>query len=377
MVQKVIMQVIPSLQQGGVEVGTLEIAAALQKEKMPNIVVSAGGKMVPMLTKMGVKHIELPVQTKNPIKMWLNARRLASVMKENNVGLVHVRSRAPAWSVKWACAKTGIPFITTFHGAYGTKPECLKKRYNRVMTEGKCIIAVSQFIQNHIMKEYGVPDTKIRLIYRGADLNKFNPKLITDKKIADFAEKYKIDLTKPIITMAGRMSPIKGHGVLLDALVQMKHHDVNCLFIGGKAKPKYVEVLQKKMASVPAGVTIQNFSVAADEMPLVYALSDVVVSASLVPESFGRTIVEAQAMGKIVIASSHGGATETISNDRTGFLVPVGDAKALAGVLDMVLDMKPRERAVMEKKAQESVQTNFSIQKMCDKTIQLYKEILS
>lgn len=375
--EKVVIQVLPALNQGGVERGTIEIAEALQKEGIKNYVISAGGKMVGELTRLGVTHITLPVNTKNPISMLLNSYRLEKVFKEVGASLVHVRSRAPAWSVKWAANRMKIPFVTTFHGRYGLKPEVFKKPYNRVMTKGKFVIAVSAFIQNHLMKEYLVPDQKIRLIPRGADINKFNMSAVSAGMLQDFAKEYAIPTDKPIITLVGRLSRIKGHDVVLEALQQMQEKEVTLLFVGGNPKAGYDVELKQKIANLSDKTTVKIFAVPGDKMPLVYALSDICVQPTLVPESFGRGIAEAQAMGRIVVASNHGGACELISNNRTGFLTPVGDARILASVLDTVLAMSPAERQNIGLAAQESVRTNFSIQKMCDRTVALYKEILN
>ncbi len=374
MSQLVVVQVLPSLEQGGVERGTLEIAEALQQEKIENYVVSSGGKMVAELQALGVEHITLPVNSKNPLTMWINSYRLEKVLKEKKASVVHVRSRAPAWSVKWACRRAGIPFITTFHGVYGIKPAWLKKAYNRVMTQGKLVIAVSAFVRQHIKKEYGVAEQYIRLIYRGADVTKFDPACVKEEDIISFAKKHEISLEKPIVTLAGRLSKIKGHGVLLDALKQMQHKEVTCLFIGGKAKEKYRCELEEKIKELSPETTLKMFSVSSDEMPVVLKMSDIVVQPTLVPESFGRGIAEAQAMGKIVVASNHGGAVELISNGRTGFLTPVGDSGVLAHVLDQVLDMPVIEKKQIQANAMASVRNGFSIQKMCQKTIETYRE---
>ena len=371
-----VVQVLPALNQGGVERGTIEIAESLQKAGIPNYVVSSGGKMVAELEKLGVEHITLPVQTKNPFVIWLNSYRLEKILKEKKVGLVHVRSRAPAWSVKWACRRLHIPFIGTFHGLYGMQPESLKKPYNRVMTQGRVVIAVSAFIQQHLIRDYHVLPQHIRLIPRGADINKFNPSAVTAEQVDAFAHEHQISRDKPIITLVGRLSRIKGHTVVLDALKQMKHQDVTVLFVGGNPKGDYEAELQSKLADLPKSITVQIFAVSGDKMPLVYALSDVLVQPTLVPESFGRGIAEAQAMGRIVVASNHGGAVELIQDGRTGFLSPVGDARIMAGILDKVLDMPQSKRQQIEQAAVESVQTNFSIQKMCDRTLGVYDEIL-
>lgn len=371
-----VLQVLPSLTQGGVERGAIEVAAALQRQGIQNAVVSEGGRMVAELEALGIEHITLPVKSKNPFVIWRNSYRLEKILKDKNVSVVHVRSRAPAWSVKWACHRIGVPFITTFHGAYGTKPAWLKKAYNRVMVQGKLVIAVSAFIQQHIVREYNVPEQHIRLIYRGADIEKFNPTKISVEDVNVFAKEHGIKRDKPIITLVGRLSKIKGHSVVLEALRRMKHKKVTCLFFGGKAKPKYAAELENDLNALSPETDVKIFSVPGDKMPVALALSDVVVQPSLVPEAFGRGIAEAQAMGKIVVASNHGGARELISNNRTGFLVPVGNAAVLADVLDRILDMSVAERQCIEEESISSVRHNFSVQKMCDRTIQVYQEVM-
>jgi len=372
---KTIMQVLPSLKQGGVEVGTIEIATALQQAHMPNIVVSSGGPMVEQLKKLGVKHITLPVQTKNPFKIWKNAKKLAKVAQENNVGLMHVRSRAPAWSVWLASKKTGIPFIASYHGIYGTKP-AIKKLYNRVMLKGLCTIAVSDYVKQHLMDVYHYPENKIHVVCRGADLNRFDPKKATPDKIDRFVKEAQIPVDKPIITLVARLSKFKGQRELIHALKEMKHKDVTCLLIGGKATPEYQKELNALIKTLPEETNLKIISIAADKMPLAYALSNVVVSASLIPEAFGRTIAEANAMHKIVVAFNHGGPTETIIDGKTGFLTPVSDITALARAIDKVLDMTPAQKKKMEDAAAQNTYDHFSIQKMCEKTLKLYKEIL-
>ena len=372
---KTIMQVLPSLKQGGVEVGTIEIASALQKAHIPNIVVSSGGQMVEQLKKLGVKHITLPVQTKNPWKIWQNSKKLAKLAQENDVGLMHVRSRAPAWSVYLASKKTGIPFIASYHGIYGIKP-ALKKLYNRVMLKGLCTIAVSNYVKQHLMEIYHYPENKIHVIQRGADLNRFNPDKITQKQLDEFIEKYQIPIDNPIIVLVGRLSKPKGQMELLQALLKMKNHNVTCLLIGGKATEKYQKELNSLIKQLPEQTSLKIISLPGDKMPLVYTIASVVASASLIPEAFGRTIAEANAMRRIVVAFNHGGPTETIINGKTGFLTPVGDVLSLAHALDKVLDMPLAQRKKMEEAAEKNARDNFSVQKMCEKTLNLYKEIL-
>ena len=372
----VIIQVLPSLQQGGVERGTIEIAEALKKAGIENYVISEGGKLVAELEKLGVAHITLPVKTKNPLKMWLNSYRLARVFKEKKASLIHVRSRAPAWSVKWACRRLKIPYIASYHGRYGLSPRWFKERYNRVMLQGEKVIAVSDFVRQHLKTEYQVPDEHICLIPRGADLNKFNPDLITDEKLRAFIQKYDIPTDKPIISLVGRLSRMKGHLEVLDALRKMNNKKVTLLFVGGNPKGDYEERLNEKLKEVSPETTVKIFAVSGDEIPMIYTLSTICVQPSLVPETFGRTIAEAQAMKRVVVAFAHGGACELIKDGQTGFLTPVGDSDAIAKALDTVLTMSMEERQKIENQARQSVVDNYSIQKMCERTLTLYRSFL-
>jgi len=330
---------------------------------------------VSQLKKIGVEHITIPVDTKNPIRMWLNAFKLAKIARKKNVGLMHVRSRAPAWSVKWASEKTGIPFITTFHGFYGLKPRWFKERYNRVMTQGKKIIAVSDFIAAHIVKEYGVNPDKIVRIHRGADTHYFNPECVSVKQVSDVFNQFQIPLGLPVISLVGRLSIWKGHTVLLKALSMMRNKEVVCLFVGGKGGATLMSEIKRQIDLLPQETHVQIIETCSD-MPAAYALSDIVVSASTEPETFGRVAVEAGAMGRIVVATNHGGSCETIVDGKTGFLVPPSDAKALADKLDAVLEMSASERQKMQEAALKHIRKNFSTDVMAEKTIQLYRELL-
>lgn len=376
MSKMVIMQILPALQDGGVERGTIEIASALQKKGIENYVVSSGGKMVHELNRLGVEHFTLPVHSKNPLKMWLNSRKIAMLARAKGVTLMHVRSRAPAWSVKWASKRTGIPFMTTFHGVYGIEPKWLKKPYNAVMTAGKCVIAISEHVRHQIMRDYGTPAEKITLVHRGADINRFDPAKVSGMAVTELFQKYDIPLDKPIIMVQGRLTTWKGQLAMLDALRLMKHKNITCLFVGAhQGRLDYVEKMKEKIAVLPSETTVQIFSLPGADMPAVYALSDVVASVSLKPEPFGRAMPEAQAMGRIVVAFKHGGACETIEDGRTGFLIEPNNIKALAAKLDEVLSMDLGERKKIQANAIESVRKNFSVQTMCDKTLAVYERM--
>ena len=350
--EMVIMQVLPALEIGGVERGTIEIASALKK---------AG--------------IQLPVHSKNPLRMYLNARKIAKIVKEKGITLMHVRSRAPAWAVKWASQMTGVPFMTTFHGVYGVKP-AIKKYYNAVMTQGVRMIAISEHVKKQVLRDYQMDESKIRLVHRGADTDRFNPEKVSQNKIEDLMKRYNIPEDKPIIMLQGRLTNWKGQLAMIEALQKMKHKDVTLLLIGHhQGRTDYYDELAAQINKLPPQTNVLIFALPGKDMPTVNLLSDIAVSASLKPEPFGRAMPEAQAMGKIVVAFNHGGAAETVEDGKTGFLVAPGDTDALAQKLDEILDMPLGARKKIEQAARASVLARFSIRNMQEKTIEVYKEI--
>lgn len=368
-----IMQILPALEQGGVERGTIEIASALTKAGIENAVVSSGGPMVAQLEKMGVKHYTMSVQSKNPFVVWRNGNRLAEIVRKEGFTLMHVRSRAPAWSVMRASRLTGVPYISTYHGLYGTKPAWLKKPYNRVMLKGVRTIAVSECVLKHIIDNYGTSPEKLVLIYRGADTTLFNGKA---PRAAEFRRSLGFTDDTPVITLPGRLTFIKGQKDLLAAAALMKTHPLGLLFVGSdQGRKEYSAELRDIASKMPDGVKVV-FVEHSSDMPTVYGASDVVVSAnSAKPEAFGRTIPEAQAMGRLVVGTAHGGACETIIDGVTGFLVPPADPPALAKKLDEVLSMPREARREMCERAQARAREDFSTEKMCRRTIELYASL--
>ena len=373
-----ILQVLPALAQGGVERGTVEVAAALTAAGIPNAVASAGGRLVGALEALGVPHFELPLDRKNPFALRRCARSLAEICRDEGVTLMHVRSRAPAWAVKSASARCGVPWMATFHGVYGTEPKWLKIPYNRVMLKGVKTIAVSDYVRRHILETYaGVNADDIVTIPRGADTGVFRPDAVpAHEAAAKKTKQYRFEADRPVITLPGRLTRWKGQEVFLEALGMMRNKRFGVLILGSdQGRTEYSDGL-RTMAGRLSDETRVVFREGSSQMPAVYALSDIVVNASSAqPEAFGRTIPEAQACGRLVLATAHGGACETVRDGETGFLVPPGDAKAMAEKLDEILEMPEDRKAKIRAAAVESVRANFSTAKMCERTLALYREI--
>ncbi len=371
-----VLQVVPELGSGGgVERGTVEIAQAIVEAGGRAIVASAGGAKAYELTRVRAEHVILPLNSKNPLVIRANIDRLAKLIEEQNVDIVHARSRAPAWSAYFAAKQTGRPFVTTFHGTYSTGGY-LKRKYNSVMTLGDRVIAISAFIAGHVRRVYGVPTSKIRTIHRGVDLARFDPQKVSAERVASLAADWRLPDGVPIVMLPGRLTRWKGQTVFIDAIAKLGRRDIRCLLVGGdQGREDYRRELEGLVTRHGMGEVIRIVD-HCDDMPAAYMLTDVVISASTDPEAFGRVIIEAQALGRPVIATDHGGARETIVEDETGWLVPPGDSEALAATLEKVLSLSEAERTELAAKGVARVREKFSKQDMCAKTLEVYNEIL-
>lgn len=372
----VVLQVLPSLDTGGVERGTVDIAAAVVKSGGTAIVVSSGGLMVRELERTGARHIAMPVHSKNPLVMWQNVSRLVRLIEKHDVDIVHVRSRAPAWSAYYAAKRTRRAFVTTFHGTY-SHTNIFKRAYNRIMLRGDRVIAISHFIADHIRDVYRVEGPQIRVIHRGIDLDLFSPHAVTPERLIGLAERWRVTEGMPIVMLPGRLTAWKGQRLLIEALARLGRNDIRCLIVGSdQGREGYRRSLESLIDRRGLLGVVQVADHCRD-MPAAYMLADVVVSASTDPEAFGRVAAEAQAMGRPVVASNHGAARETVLSGQTGILFPPGDAEALAMALAEALGLKSAAREALAEAAIAHIRDNFSKEKMCVETIALYAELIA
>jgi glycosyltransferase involved in cell wall biosynthesis len=369
----VVLQVLPSLITGGVERGTVEIAKAIVEAEAVALVASAGGPMVRQIERAGGMHIELKLTTKSPLGIWRNAQALEAVIHDRYVSLVHARSRAPAWSAWLACQRTGVPFVTTYHGTYG-EGFPYKRLYNSIMARGRIVIAASKFIADLVAARHGVDPGRIRIIPRGVDPAVFDPATVSGSRIAKLAADWRVPDNMRIVTLPGRLTAWKGHSVLLDAIARLNRPDVMCVFVGSsQGRQGYVRDLERK--AIRLGVSDRLRLVGqCDDMPAAMCLSDVVVHASTKPEAFGRVVIEAQAMGRPVIASDLGGPVETVRHGETGWRVRPDDPDALAAAIELALDLDPEARLSLGQRARASVPT---VRAMQDATLDVYEAVLT
>jgi glycosyltransferase involved in cell wall biosynthesis len=369
----VVLQILPALGTGGVERGTVEMTEAITKAGGRALVASAGGPLVRAVQRAGGQHVTLPLASKNPFTIWRNAGRLAALIRAEHVAIVHARSRAPAWSAWLACRRTGVHFLTTYHGAY-SEALAFKRRYNSVMARGERVIAISRFIAELIARRHGVDPGRIRVIPRGVDPAIFNPDAVSADRISRLAQTWRVPDGAPTVMLPGRLAGWKGQSVLIEALALLSRRDVCCVLVGGGRKriAKRLIAQAERLGLADRVRLVGN----TDDMPAAMMLSDVVVHASTQPEAFGRVVIEAQAMGRPVIASDLGGPVETVEDGVTGWRVPPGDPGALAAAIDRALAQTPEERAALGARARASVLAHYTKQAMQEATLGVYAELL-
>lgn len=373
-----VLQVIPELNAGGAERTTLEIVEALVKNGDRAIVVSEGGRLVPELERLGGKHIEMPVRSKSLLTLLKNRARLIELIDEEDVDIVHARSRAPAWSALWACRATLTPFVTTYHGAYsGTSAP--KTLFNSVMARGDRVIANSGYIADHIRNRHGVSEPRMATIPRGADLRIFDPAKIDSETVQALRKELAGD-RQYLFTLPGRLTEWKGQMVLLDALAMLSAEErakIAVALVGdAQGRTGYVDTLKARIRSAGLDDVVRMPGHYSD-MPTLYAASDLVLAPSVRPEAFGRVAVEASAMGKPVLASDHGGQRETVRHEETGWLTPPGDALALAEAMRTFLALSDEQKAEMGAAAQGFAREHFTTERLQRETLDVYRRVLT
>ena len=374
-----LLQVVPELETGGAEQTTLDVAQAVVRAGGSALVATRGGRMTARLEADGGRLKLMPVQSKNPITMLGNAARLIALIREENVSIVHVRSRAPAFAALWAAHVTRTPFVATYHGIYKAQSG-LKRWYNAVMTRGDLVIANSDYTRDHVVAEHHVAAEKLVTIPRGVDLARFDPALVTPDRISALRDAWHISQDdRTIILLAGRLTRIKGHLTIVEAarwLAAQGRRDFLILFAGDdQGRTGYAAEVEAAIKAAGLGDSVKIVG-HCDDMPAAYLLADLAVLPTIVPESFGRAAVEPQVMGRPVIASNHGGVTETILDGKTGWLAPVEHPEAWAAALARAIDIGPEARREMGKLGRDRARQLYSAEAMCAATLAAYERVL-
>jgi len=369
-----VLQIVPRLVSGGAERGTVDLAAALVAAGWTSYVASGGGPLEHDIIRSGATHLTLPLSSKNPLRMRRNAAALARLIRQLGIDIVHARSRAPAWSAWSAARATGRHFVTTFHNAYDASA-ALKRRYNSVMARGARVIAISQFVADYVAQVYGIGPDRLRTIPRGVDLDIFDPSRVGAERIVNLSRRWRLPDGASVVMLPARLTRWKGGLDFIIAIAALGRRDICCLLVGPEQRRGFRRELE---AAIERHDLSGLFRIVEDcrDMPAAYMLADVVVSASSDPEGFGRTIVEAQAMGRPVVATDHGGSRETIEPGVTGWLVPPRDPAALAEAIGEALTLGTSERSLFARRAIAHVASRFTREVMCARTIEVYEELL-
>ena len=376
-VQPVIVQIVPQMNRGGVERGTVEVAEAIVKNGWKAVVICNGGRMENQLRRAGAEVYTLPVDTKNPLKWPSVRRKLKSVLLSVGADIVHVRSRAPAWIALPLAKSLGLASVATIHSKF-VPQNFLKRIYNRKMLSADKTIAISEYVKSVIRAHYAdaIAEEEITVIHRGVDLSVFDPAQVSQHRIVRLSETLNLPDDGPVVMLPARATEWKGHIPLIEAVAQLEAKDVTLLLLGaGDGHSRFVERL--RTLAVKTGLDGRLRIVAGtDDMPAALMLADVVVMPSIIPEPFGRVAVEAQAMGRPVVAFNHGGACESIIDGETGWLARPGDVGDLSRCLKVALSLDPRQRTIWAKRTRAHVETSFSTAQMCEKTLAIYADFL-
>ena len=378
-----VLQVIPKLGYGGAETGCYDIAHYLSENKCKSYIVTSGGDLIKFIDKKKVKLIRLPVHSKNPLLIFLNALILIGIILIFKISIVHARSRAPAWSCLLATKLTGRKFVTTFHGTYNFSGK-LKKFYNSIMVRSDLIIAGSNFIFSHIKNNYSEflkLNRKFLVIFRGINVDYFDPTTKFENDEKKLLQNWEINKEKKIILMPGRLTSWKGQKLLIEAInlvkIELGYEAFHVVILGDDQGR---DLYKKELVRLTEQYRLTNqikFIKHCKDMALAYKVSDIIISASIEPEAFGRVAVEAQSMEKLIIASNIGGSNETIIDEKTGFLFESGDAHSLSKKIIKAITMDETSLNLIGKESRKNIIKKFNVEKMCFSTYSEYKRLLN
>jgi glycosyltransferase involved in cell wall biosynthesis len=379
-----VLQIIPELDTGGAELSAIEIAAAVTRGGGRAIVLSEGGRMADRVAASGGELVAFPAATKNPLKLAMNVAAIERIARKEAVDLIHARSRAPAWSALAAARRIKLPFVTTYHGIYNENGRA-KKIYNSVMARGDIVIANSRYTADIVKRRYATPEARIRVVYRGVDLDAFDPAKVAAPRIENLRRQWGLRDNQRVVLHAARLTRWKGQTDVIAAAARIRDQVPDCVFIlagDAQGRDDYRDTLLKQIAE--AGVAdIVRLVGHVDDMPAAFAAAHTAIVASIEPEAFGRAAAEAQAMECPVISTDIGAPPETVlapprvpTATRTGWLVPPGNLSAYGAALTEALSLDEKERATMGRRARDHVANSFSTFEMQRATLAVYDSLL-
>ncbi len=372
-----VLQVIPKLNISGAEQGCFDVANFLVKNNLLSYIATSSGYRIEQLEKNGSTVIKIPVHSKNPFTIILNIFRISAIIRKHKINLIHARSRAPAWSSYFAAKLTNIKFVTTFHGTYNFN-NFIKKFYNSIMLRSDHVIAISEFIFSEIKNKYAFVNKNISVVARGIDASTLNPLHVSINEIDKFIEGQSLRKKSIKIVLPGRITGWKGHKIAIEAMSYLKkniENDFELILVGPTDNIR----LKKNLTEMITNYALENnikFTGPSKKMSMIYSLADIVLSCATDPEAFGRIPVEAQAMGKTIIASNHGGHKETIIEGMSGFLYSPLNAQELARTIQNVISSDLYKSEKIKNKRRKFILENFTDEVMCLKTLNIYQQVL-
>ena len=380
-----ILQIIPELDAGGAERTTIDIAAGLVQAGARALVATTGGRLVAELQASGGEWLAFPAKTKNPLRMWWNIGKLTKILQDEHVQVVHARSRAPAWVAYFAAKRLGLPFVTTYHGSYSAK-SAAKTLYNSIMARGDVVIANSIYTSELIRQSHPISNGKIRVIYRGTDLKAFSSTSINSDRVFKMRSSWGLIADERVVLLAARLTPWKGHRVLIEAASLLKKRGLNDVvyILAGDPQGRlaYVKELDDMVLRLGLGGVVRRVGHVSDVAAAVFTASVVAVP-STAPEAFGRVAVEAQALGTPVIVSNLGAVPETVlapplvpAEHRTGWRVMPADPVELADAIEAALSLRPSSLEALAGRARRHVKQLFSLERMVTDTLDIYAALI-
>ena len=378
---KRILQIIPNMEIGGAEKTVIEIASFLKQREFSSLVLTSGGKLINNLYANNIEVIILPIDNKNPFLIFKNIFIFMKIFREKKINLVHVRSRAPAWSAIFAAKKTGVPVLTTWHG-HVKNTSIFKKFYNSIMLKGDAVIANSSYTAKKISEIYKINLNKIDVISRGVNVKTFEKSQFSNKEIKKIKKLWNVSDNKKIILLPARLTKWKGHLVAIEAINLLKKENFfdQIYFIFAGEKKGAEKYLKKLVKAIEKNKIQKNVKIVEriENMPLAYQAADIILAPSIEPEPFGRIPIEAQAAGKIIIASDHGAVKDTIidGDNFTGFKVKPNEPVSLSDAIKKSILISDEELVKIQQRGFLNIKNNFSLETMCKKTLKVYERLL-
>lgn len=361
-----IVQLVPDLEEGGVERGVVELNRELVAKGVENIVISRGGKLVAEIEKYHGRHITMDVGSKNPLTAPIRAWQLRRIFRDLQPSIIHARSRVPAWLCVLANRRPRFPFVTSVHGSYSVN------HYSRVMTSGDRVICVSEVLSEYAQENYQTDPDKITVIQRGVDIRAFDPKRVDSQFISEFKRQYGLTNRKVILSV-GRITRLKDFESFIDAIavIRKSKSDIVGLIVGGVSPDKQAYSQELKARTKQLGIKDHIvFAGSQSRMPEIYALADVIVNASLKMCNVGRTVVEGLAMNTPVLATTEEGLINLVRDGINGFIIKTSNPEDLAAKAIKSLALSPES-------IRESIPEEYTLDYMVEKTLSVYRGLLS